>query len=545
MGLINKPTTFTANTTAKASEVNDDFDTIYNAFNGNISGANLADGAITTAKIADSAVTSAKIAAGTIVAADLDADLAKGWTLGLGAPDTVTYNGNRSYDVVYNSADKTGTVSNGMRLRFTRTVTAPTQCTDLESGSSQYYNKTSPNKSTFTDDFNCGAWIKLESYTSSNMNIISRYNGTSGWSFNISSEGRVTLIGYNAGAANFSLVRSYQSIPLNRWVHVSAQLDMSAFTATPTTGAIMINGIDVPATVSRGGTNPTALVQAGNLEVGSANATDFMDGKISLAFFTTAKVTQANIRTMISQGIVGNETSLGSAYSFNNSITDLNTTTPNDLTAQGSAVATNADSPFGQQADGTTAGTTEYGIITKTAFSTNTTLTVQVPEGNAIPTSGGVSAVAYSTQAVPYGFPKQTGKWSVSSLFKVQVVTTSNATYGAYNAGGDKITVPIGEWNFGADLPMYNSTTTIIEYALTSTDPTGTAQGALNDTPTTQVYRVESAAASTSFAPARRREPISLTTATAYILYSSGATTSAGIDSDNQLHQFVAELAYL
>jgi hypothetical protein len=33
----------------------------------------------------------------------------------------------------------------------------------------------------------------------------------------------------------------------------------------------MIDGVNVPASVTRGGTNPTSLIQAGNLEIGSIN----------------------------------------------------------------------------------------------------------------------------------------------------------------------------------------------------------------------------------------------------------------------------------
>lgn len=74
MGIINKPNDFTANTTASASEVNDNFDTIYNEFNGSIAAANLATGAVTTAKIADSNVTTAKIADDNVTAAKLADD---------------------------------------------------------------------------------------------------------------------------------------------------------------------------------------------------------------------------------------------------------------------------------------------------------------------------------------------------------------------------------------------------------------------------------------------------------------------------------------
>jgi len=167
----------------------------------------------------------------------------------------------------------------------------------------------------------------------------------------------------------------------------------------------MLDGVDIPAQVARGGTNPTALVQAGNLEIGGQNGGLIpFAGKIAQVAIYNAKVTQANIRATISQGLTGSETSLISAYSFNNSITDLNTTNANNLTAQNSAVATNADSPFGCQADGTISSTLDYAIITKVA---SAVATVQVPEGCTIPTTGGVTSVSYSTQKVPYGFPPQ------------------------------------------------------------------------------------------------------------------------------------------
>lgn len=377
--------------------------------------------------------------------------VSSGW-IDLGyTPNTITYNGNRSYDLVFNSVNLTSTVSTGMRLKNTRLVTAPTQCTDLEASSSQYYSKTSPAGMTFTDDFVVSAWVKLEDYGTPGVsikNIASRYNGTSGWQFYVDTAGQVSLIGRNAGSANYSFVQSYQSIPLGKWVHVAAQLDMSAFTATTTTSYVMIDGVDVPALVSRAGTNPIALVQAGNLEIGATNggaANNFFDGKIAQVAIYSAKVTQANIRATISQGLSGSETSLISAYSFNNSINDLNTGNANNLTAQNSAVATNADSPFGIQADGTTAGTTDYAIITKTAFSTNTTLTVQVPEGNAIPTSGGVSAVSYSTQKAPFGMPVDKFRWEVELAVRANTFQASATTGTVYNPGGLYITVPVGQ----------------------------------------------------------------------------------------------------
>jgi hypothetical protein len=378
-------------------------------------------------------------------ALNLGAGSLNGWNALGFAPNTVTPLGNRSYQLVFNSTDLSSVLSAGYRLRTTRTVAAPNQCTSLN-GTTQYYSKAAPAGTTFTDDFVVSAWIKLTSYAAAT--IISRYNGTSGFDFGINASGQLVLFGYNAGAANFSGITSYQSVPLNRWVHVTAQLDMSAFTATTTTSYVMIDGLDTPATVTRGGTNPTALVQAGNLEIGSRNAgTLFFPGKIAQAALFSAKVTQATMLTYISQGLAGTETSLVSAYSFNNSINDLNTTSANNLTANGAAVATSADSPFGNQVDGTISTTLDYAIVQKVAFSTNTTVTVQVPEGCTIPSSGGVTSVVYSNQKAPYLFPTQVGKWQVMAMYMVD----ETINFGGLNtwtvSAGCKLVVPIGEWN--------------------------------------------------------------------------------------------------
>lgn len=327
-------------------------------------------------------------------------------------PNTVTHNGNHYYDLVFNGTDLTDTVSVGMPLRLTRTIAAPTQSADLESASSQYFVKTSPNGMSFTDDFVVGAWVKLESYTGSNMTIASRYNGTSGWEFYISGSGLVTLIGHNGAAGNYSAIGSYQSVPLNRWTYVTAQLDMSAFTATTTTSYIMFDGVDVPAAVSRAGSNPTSLAQAGNLEIGSANGGSvFFDGKLAQVFVSSAKITQANIRTIMTQGLTSalvTTHSIVSAYSLSGSTADLNTTNNNGLTAQGSAVTTNNDSPFSlgpNLASAYTAGTNDFAEVVSASFSTNTTLRVRASEGSTIPTSGGITSVFYSTQGSPYGWP--------------------------------------------------------------------------------------------------------------------------------------------
>jgi len=393
-----------------------------------------------------------------------------GWTTGvLPAPNSVTYNGNRSYTLTFNSTDLTSTVSNKMRLRTTRLVTAPTQCTNLN-GTTQFYSKSSPAAMTFTDDFVVSAWIKVSSYPASQAAIVSRYSGTSGWQLLLQTDGTIYLGGFNAGSSNVSRVSTSQSIPLNKWVHIAAQLDMSSFTATTTTSYIMFDGVDIPCTVGRGGTNPTALVQAGNLEIGSANGGgSLFTGKIAQAAVFSAKVTEATIRGYISQGLSGTETSLISAYSFNNSINDLNANA-NNLSASGSAVATTVDSPFTQDDSGAPGGTVDCSIIMSKSFSTNTTLNVQVPEGCTIPTSGGISAVAYSTQAEPYGFPADPSRWTIY-LFSANDRSTSSASFASLT---DSSTVPIGAWNIRTKLPFEllspSATTTTRAYVTLSSN---------------------------------------------------------------------------
>lgn len=375
--------------------------------------------------------------------------LTTGWvTNALPAVSSVTANGNRSYTITFAST-VASILSSGMRLRTTRTSAAPTQCTSLN-GSTQYWFKTSPNKLTFTDDFVVSAWVKLSSYQLGG--IAGRLNGTDGWALRVNADGTVTLSGYNGAFANYSRVTSYQSIPLNKWVHITAQLDMSAFTATTTTSYVMFDGKDVPASVSRGGTNPTALTAAGSFVIGWTNDSGFLSGKIAQVAIYNAKVTQATILATISQGLSGSETSLASAYSFNNAVTDLNTTTPNDLSVGGgSAVATNADSPFGNAG---ASSTLDYALVQSIS---TTTATVQVPEGCTIPTSGGVTSVDYSTQANPFGWVSDKGRWLVENLTIAGVVQAFPAAGTWYNLGSMKLTIPVGAFSVSYEADTYFS----------------------------------------------------------------------------------------
>lgn len=488
-----------------------------------------------------------KIVAGSLPATAFSPSANQGWKSLSAPPNTVVCNGNRSYTLTFNTLDLTAILSPGARVKLARTVAAPTQCTSLN-GSTQFYSRASASVAgmTFTDDFVVSGWVKLPSYPTGNADIASRYNGTSGWQLYMLSSGQFSLWAANAGSSNNSAVTSVQSVPLNKWVHVAAQLDMSSFTVTPTTSYTMIDGVDVPATVSRSGTNPTALIQAGNLEIGSSNGgSQLFPGKLAQVAIYSAKVTEANILATISQGLAGTETNLISAYSFNNSINDLNANA-NNLTANGLAVATTADTPFGQtySLTGYTNGTQCYGIVTAISFSTNTTMTIQVPEGETIPTSGGVGSGSYSFLKAPYAFPGGANKWRLASLHKTVDGTTSNATFGAFQAGGWALNVPIGEWVTGWQADQFNTAVTTVTFGMSSTALTGLTNAQASNL-TNLLARVvpPSAAAITSKAYVTQDQ--SLAAAVTYVMYSLGATTAGGMDGTFAPGEMFAEFALL
>ena len=374
--------------------------------------------------------------------------LSTDWKSITGTISGLVYNGNGSYTGTM-SADNTGSISPGMRFRSTLAAAAQTKCL-LLNGTNQYATKVGPNGMTFTDDFVVSAWVKLTSYQFGM--IASRYNGTSGWYLAVGSDGRVFVNAFNGGSANFSQVISYQSLPLNKWVHVTAQLDMSAFTATSTTSYIMLDGVDVPSSVTRGGTNPTALVQAGNLEVGSANAANFFPGKIAQVAIFSAKVTQATMRGYISQGMTGIETSLVSAYSFDNSLNDLNTTNANNLTAMNGASANTSDSFRGIQAGDTNSTLYDYFIVMAI---TPSTITLQAANGCTLSTTAStLSAFHYATVSNPYGFPGQRDKWQIITRFDAGAVTVPTAGV-VYNLGSLRLSIPSGEWSIGFNGTIY------------------------------------------------------------------------------------------
>jgi hypothetical protein len=426
-----------------------------------------------------------------------------GWEVEAELPDTITYNGNRSYTLVFNTTDLTDTLSEGMKMRLTRTVSAPTQCTDLEASSSQYFSKTSPSGISFTVTWTAMAWVKLESYTEGG--IIGRRNGdTEGWHFGVNAEGRVEA-GSLRIAGNNSVTRSYQSIPLNKWVHVAGAVDLAG------TSLIYIDGVLVPSLTTVTGTAATLVQGTTALTVGAQKSagTFPFDGKIAQAAVFSSKLSAATIASYASQTLSGSEPTCVGCFTLSNSLVDTSSNA-NTVTAQGGALATNVDSPFGNYLG----GTLEYGIISsKPTFSTNTTITVQVPEGCAIPTTGGISAVAYSTQGQPYLFPTDKGQWDVMTVHKQDSSQASSVSSTWYNIGSVSLTVPIGKYDLSYECPVVLSDGTNAPSMVTTL-----STGSSSETDNTFTSRSGAPSVGATYDFQSRTNPVTITTATPYYL---------------------------
>jgi len=359
----------------------------------------------------------------------------QGWT-SVGSTLTVAsgYNkGNKEF-VIDSSADLTAVLSPGMRFKLSRGTTAPTQCADFESSSSQYASKTSPSGITFTDDFTCEAWVKLESYTGSTQTIINRRNGsTEGFSFELTDNGRVSLVSMRIASNNRSIF-SYQSIPLGRWVHIAASMDNSG-----NSHAIYIDGVSVPFSTVTNGTI-TALVQSSNpLRIGASDGpSGYLDAELTDVRIWSAVRTATQIRDNMSQQLTGGETNLVAYFKLTGDLSD-STANANNLTASGGVAATTSDNPMHN---------TEYGVITAVSASQ---ITVFTGTDYVIPNMT-LSTPYYSTQKTPFGFPVGKGSWEVRLWLLNSAPTTTSSTFN--NSNSLSISVPRGDWSFGYDIDV-------------------------------------------------------------------------------------------
>jgi hypothetical protein len=96
-----------------------------------------------------------------------------------------------------------------------------------------------------------------------------------------------------------------------------------------------------------------------------------------------------------------------------------------------------------------TQSTVKYFIITKVAFSTNTTVTVYGGTDYDLVSTGttAITAFSYSTSRAPAGFPMDPTKWTVETTDTTQRSQASPTSGTWYNLGTKSIEIPIGVWD--------------------------------------------------------------------------------------------------
>jgi len=458
-----------------------------------------------------------------------------GWTA-LTTPVSVStgYNkGNREYDLTFSSS-MAAVLSPGMRFKLTRGTTPPTQCTDLEQSSSQYATVASPTGISFTTTFTCEAWVKLESYGSYSGIINRRNASTEGWTFGVNTDGSLQLIGLRIASNNKS-ISSYQSVPLDRWVHVAATLDMAV--GDTSAQKIWIDGVEVPRSYTLNGT-ATALVQGtSNMAVGSerAGGTGPFDGKLDDVRLWSDQRTTTEIQDNMNQQLVGNESGLVGYWKLNGDFND-STANANNLTGQAGAVATNADNPM---------NATEYAVVTKVA---TTTVTVFTGTGYNIPNMT-LSTPHYSTQKSPFGFPASKGKWFVETISYQLSAITIGTSYAA-PSGLEKLITPTGAWQLIFDsLIRIDSTATSTRSAVITLSSDGSRETNPKITVSAN-HDGEAASSANAFTMAHAEDFIDVSSQTTFTLLAKVPTTAntntANIDgSIGGPIQIRAECAYI
>lgn len=112
--------------------------------------------------------------------------------------------------------------------------------------------------------------------------------------------------------------------------------------------------------------------------------------------------------------------------------------------------------------------TVKYAIITKVAFSTDTTVTIYMGTDYTI-ANAAISVNYYSIAKAPFGFPLDPNKWEVK-LIDTTTRSQSSPTQNVwYNLGSLSITLPIGIWNVRYDVMLggWKTTSTAVDFQST------------------------------------------------------------------------------
>jgi len=359
--------------------------------------------------------------AGTVV-------LWNGWQTPTGTFTYAGNNGNKEF-LVTTSNDLRSVIGLGDKLSVARGTTPPTQCMSFTAASSQSATKSSPSGIAFTGDFSEGVWLYLLSYPSANACLLgqdSAGGSGSGWEMGIDSLGQIYCFWRNASGTSQGI--TYQSVPLNRWIHIAT----SATVATPTV-AIYLNGTSIPVNMSS--TAATSVVQAtAALTIGKGNSTTgYINGYISEARLWSNAQSGSSIRSNMAINLTGSETNLIGLWQGNGNFND-STTNANNLTANSGAIATQAANPY---------NAIEYGYVTAI---TSSQITVFTGTDCAIPNQT-LGAFLYSHDRSPYGFPTSRNKWRVSLYNRVSTTQSSPVANTWYNIASMQLLIPTGEWS--------------------------------------------------------------------------------------------------
>jgi hypothetical protein len=452
----------------------------------------------------------------------------------------VTYNGNRSYSLTYGASVASFT-SKGTRKRFTRTVATATQATNLN-GTTQYWSKATPTGITFVGDHSYHVKGKLSAYPGASGGFFfQRQSGggsVNGFALLVTSSGSLQ-VQYGNGAST-TQIGTYQSLPLNKEFSLNVAVSVAAKTAV-----FILDGAVIPSSLLAG--TATTVVQPAAavpmcIGVDGTLAAGFYPGFIGQAGLFSSAVATATLRSYDTYQLTGSESTCIGFWSFNGVSTDASSNA-NTLVASGSATATAVSPFFGVQADGTTTGSLEYGIVTNLS-SDGLTETVQVPEGCALPTTGGISAVAYSGVKAPFGMPISRIKWQIVTLYASTNVQAAATTATIYNPAGVAITPPIGDFIAGFDVAGSGTGSTTADKALDvglSTSPS-----TFSDSSLVANFFWQTTIASGSLFN-RNNIPVSLSASTPYYLVfrltGGGVLTNVGITSA-AFSRIIFELAW-
>lgn len=323
--------------------------------------------------------------------------------------NTYTYNannGNREF-VLTPTSDPTSYLQAGTKVSYTRGTVPSTQSMSFTAASSQYASNASPTGISFTGAFTCEAWVKLLSYpgASQSVGVISRSdNSTGGFYLSISQTGQ--LVGVYGSSSTFTTSTTFQSIPLNQYVHVVFVVS----SVSSKTVAFYINGMSVP--FNQVG-SATALTQTGSLEIGAVAtvANSFLNGNIYQPRIWSVARSQANI-----QANMGVALTTGTNLVFVTADGSFNDASGvgNNLTAQNGASASATGNPF---------NAIEYGFVTVAASGSIIVKAVT----NVIPNMTLLSP-QYSYEASPFGWTSVSSALLGHRLLELPFLTNQTTT---------------------------------------------------------------------------------------------------------------------